>query len=40
MSIEFPDDRYQLGDPIGRGLTAQVFRARDMQKTALLLLRY
>jgi len=26
-----PEDRYQPGDPIGRGGMATIYRARDMQ---------
>src|SRR5260370_4553707 len=31
MNTAFPEDRYQLVDPIGRGGMATIYRARDMQ---------
>ncbi len=31
MYTAFPEDRYQLGDPIGRGGMATIYRARDIQ---------
>ena len=31
MHTAFPEDRYQPGDPIGRGGMATIYRARDMQ---------
>ena len=31
MNTAFPGNRYQMGDPIGRGGLATIYRARDMQ---------
>ncbi len=39
MDTGFLGDRYQLGDPIGRGLTSQVFRARDIQKNRIVAIK-
>ena len=31
MNTAFPEDRYQIGEPIGRGGMSTIYRARDMQ---------
>ena len=39
MNTAFPEDRYQLGEPIGRGGMATIYRARDMQTGRLVAIK-